>query len=185
LITEAQSKFKKEVVSFNREEFLVLDDKDAGLLSILAENCRAKNVDIAKKLKISEDVVRLRIKSLERRNIITGYTISVNEDKLGYESYQMLLEIDNMTDIVINKINYYVYTNPFIVFCARTSGKNNIVMNIYAKNRTHFNKILLEIRNALPEISSYEFQLSMKTHKEVFVPEQKLKEINVLNNKRR
>jgi DNA-binding Lrp family transcriptional regulator len=152
-----------------------LDEIDKRILVLLAENCRMKNVDIAKKIKIAEDVVRLRIKNLEKRNVITGYTISVSPEKLGYEAYQMLMTIENMTDAVIGKIKYYVQENPYVVFCTRMSGKHNMVMNIYARDRGHFNDILQDIRNTLPEISDYEFQFEMKTHKEVFVPEKKIK----------
>jgi Lrp/AsnC family transcriptional regulator for asnA, asnC and gidA len=177
LITEKPVReIKHAPVTFNKKQSLNLDSIDIGLLKILSRNCRTKNIIIAEELKISEDVVRLRIKSLEKRNIITGYTLSVNADKLGYAAYQMFLTIENMTNEAVNKVKYYAHTNPYIVFCARTSGKHNIVMNINAKNRQHFSNILLEIRNALPEIINYEFQLDMKTHKEVFVPEQKLKE---------
>jgi Lrp/AsnC family leucine-responsive transcriptional regulator len=168
LITEKQAKtLDRGIVSFDKKYALNLDNTDVGLLRILSKNCRTKNVDIASELKISEDAVRLRIKALEKKNIITGYTISVSEDRLGYEAYQMMITIENMNRDAVNKIKYYVHTNPYIVFCARTSGKHNIVMNINAKDRQHFSSIVLGIREALPEIMHYEF----------FVPEQRIKEM--------
>jgi DNA-binding Lrp family transcriptional regulator len=176
LITEkSAAEFKKSPLIYSRKSSLNLDVIDAGLLRILANDCRTKNVEISKRLKITEDVVRLRIKSLEKRNIISDYTLSVSEDKLGYEAYQMLMTIENMSDGVINKIKYYTQSNPYIVFCARMSGIHNLVANIHAKNRQHFNKLLQDIRKAIPEISDFEFLLSMQTHKEVIVPEQKIR----------
>jgi DNA-binding Lrp family transcriptional regulator len=178
-ISNMQNLSKKAIstTSFSKKNSFLefrIDEIDKSILVLLAENCRMKNVDIAKKVKISEDVVRLRIKNLERRNVISGYTISVAPERLGYEAYQMLVTIENMSDDVIGKIKYYVRENPYIVFCARMSGKHNMVMNIYARSRAHFSEILHEIRNTLSEISEYEFQFEMKTHKEVFVSEKKI-----------
>jgi DNA-binding Lrp family transcriptional regulator len=184
LITEKPSVYSKhKTVTFDQSNKLVLDVIDIKILSALASDCRTKNVDMAKSLHITEDVVRLRIRNLERRQVITGYTISVDTNKLGYEVYQMSVHIEQMTDIIINKIKYYVQTNPYIVYCSRTSGKYNIVMDINARNRTHFNTILLDVRNALPEIMDYEFQLDMKTHKEIFIPEERLKIRSNTNSK--
>jgi Lrp/AsnC family transcriptional regulator, regulator for asnA, asnC and gidA len=176
IITEKASAYSKhKVVTFDKSENKILDDIDIKIISMLAKNCRTKNIDMAKSFHVSEDIIRLRIRNLEKRQIITGYTISVDADKLGFEAYQMSINIEQMTDSVINKVKYYVQTNPYIVFCARTSGKYNLTLNIHAKNRIHFNEILLDIRNALPEIIDYEFQMDLKTHKEVFVPEEKIK----------
>jgi DNA-binding Lrp family transcriptional regulator len=176
LITEKPSSYSKhKIVTFDKPKRLFLDDIDVNIVSVLAKDCRTKNAEMAKALHVTEDVIRLRIKNLEKKQIITGYTISVDADKLGYEAYQMSVNIEQMTDNVINKIKYYVQTNPYIVFCARTSGRYNITINIHARNRAHFNTILLEIRAALPEIIDYEFQLGMKTYKEVFVPEERIK----------
>jgi len=175
LITEKTSQYNKDkIITFNKNTKINLDQTDMQIIQTLAQNSRTKNIEISKKLNISEDVVRLRIRNLEKKRIITGYTISLDAEKLGYEAYQIGLKIEQMTDDTINKIKYYTQTNPYIIFCTRTTGKNNIIINVHAKNRIHFNKILLDIRNNLPEIIDYEFQLNMKTHKEIFIPEQKI-----------
>jgi len=176
LITEKSLSYSKhKTVTFDQSVKLSLDAIDLKILSALTSNSRTKNVDLAKSLHITEDVVRLRIRNLEKKQVITGYTISVDINKLGYEVYQMSVQIEQMTNAIINKIKYYVQTNPYVVYCSRSSGKYNIVMDINAKNRMHFNNILLEIRAALPEIIDYEFQLELKTHKEIFVPDERIK----------
>jgi hypothetical protein len=39
----------------------------------------------------------------------------------------------------------------------------------------------LEIRAALPEIIDYEFQLELKTHKEIFVPDERI-QVGAISN---
>jgi DNA-binding Lrp family transcriptional regulator len=175
LITgKEQPYIKHKTVTFNKDKKIDLDSIDIALIAILSKDCRTKNIDMSKDLKISEDTVRLRIKNSEKKGIIAGYTLSISEEKLGFEAYQIGVKIEQMTDQAINKIKYYALTNPYLVFCVRTSGKYNIIMNIHAKNRQHFNEIMLDIRSNLPEIIDYQFELNMKTHKEVFVPEEKI-----------
>jgi len=176
LITEKPLSYNKnKIITFDKQTPLKLDMLDANILSILSKNCRTKNSDIAINLHVTEDVVRLRIKSLERRGIILGYTVSIDAEKLGYEAYQMSAKLDQMNDTVINKIKYYMQTSPYIIYCTRTSGKYDLIIDVHAKNRQHFNDLLLDMRNNLPEIIDYEFHLNMRTYKEVFVPDERIK----------
>ena len=57
---------------------LPIDEVDVRLLSKLRENARLSNVEIARALKISEATVRRRIKALEDKGIIQGYSCYLN-----------------------------------------------------------------------------------------------------------
>ena len=84
----------------------------------------------------------------------------------------LTVRMENLTINNLNKIREYVRTNPHIVFCARTSAKQNIFLNIYARNREHFSQILREFRQSFPnDIVDYDLNLSMRDIKEIFVPE--------------
>ena len=56
---------------------------------------RKSSLEIAKKLSITADTVRNRIKKLEARKIICGYKIGINLDKLGYTSYRVDLQLNS------------------------------------------------------------------------------------------
>ena len=160
------------IISFGEHEQIGVDEKDFLLLSELSKNCRIKNIDLAKKVKISEDMVRIRIRNLEKRKIIFGYTFVMDINRYGLESYYLNLHIENMTKETIAKIQYYVWNNPYIGYCARTAGKYNIIISLYAKGRKHFHELLLDIRkNLSSDLVHYEINLLMEEHKEVFLPE--------------
>jgi len=167
--------YDKNTVNFGKYK-VDLDALDSLILELLLKNARIKNIDIAKKLKANEDLIRLRIKKLIEKNIIRGFTLVLDTNKLGYEAYYMGLQVEQMNQETINKIRSYIQKNPYIMYCARTSGKYNIVMTINTKNREHFKKLLNEIRNEFSsELRGYEFQISLQDHKEIFVPEKYLK----------
>lgn len=61
------------------------DEIDLKILKILTENARTPYTEIARVLGLSEAAVRKRIKKLERKGVIEGYTIKINYKLLGYK----------------------------------------------------------------------------------------------------
>ena len=57
---------------------------DLKILSLLQEDCRLSFNKIAKKLGISVGTAFNHVKSLEKKGIISGYTLTLDSGKLGY-----------------------------------------------------------------------------------------------------
>lgn len=57
---------------------LPVDDLDLSILCILRENARTSNLELAKMLNVSEATIRRRIKNMEERGIIRGYSALIN-----------------------------------------------------------------------------------------------------------
>jgi DNA-binding Lrp family transcriptional regulator len=171
LIYEKEEQYKP-ITFRGKVKEISLDEKDALMLSELSKNCRIKNSELATLINLSEDMVRIRIKKLEDKGIILGYTLVIDTNALGFESYYVGLKIENMIKEVSDKIRYYVSTNPYITFAARTAGRYDVVFTISTKNRQHFRDILSDINNKLGEnVLNYEFLLNIDEHKEIFVSE--------------
>ena len=62
----------------------MLDIKDKKILYQLDLNSRQNFNQIAKKVKLSKDIVNYRIKKLEKENYILGYQTIINFQKIGY-----------------------------------------------------------------------------------------------------
>ncbi len=63
--------------SFDKN-LLPVDDLDLSILCALRENARISNLELAKLLGVSEATVRRRIKMLEDKGIISGYSALIN-----------------------------------------------------------------------------------------------------------
>lgn len=158
-------------VTFSGQEHISLDDKDFIILHELAHNCRATIVALARSTKLSEDTVRQRIHSLEKNNVINGYTILLDAAACNYELYYLRFLVEQFTPEISSKFNYYVWTNPYITFCCETVGNYNIVLTIAAQNHKHFLDILLDIRKHFGTLlTDYEFQIIVRELKVVYVP---------------
>ncbi|UCE14552.1 MAG: winged helix-turn-helix transcriptional regulator, partial [Candidatus Heimdallarchaeota archaeon] len=62
-----------------------IDSIDHKIIQFLKKNGKISRRKIAEELKISPQTVQNRIKALQERGIILGYTIITNEKKIGKE----------------------------------------------------------------------------------------------------
>ncbi|MGH7663701.1 MAG: Lrp/AsnC family transcriptional regulator [Gemmatimonadaceae bacterium] len=61
----------------------MIDDIDAHILSILQDNARTPNAEIARQLGMAPSAILERIRKLEERGIIDGYAVRLNARALG------------------------------------------------------------------------------------------------------
>lgn len=80
----------------NQREFL--DKKDIELINLLCLNARDRIIDLAYKLKLKEDEVRYRIKSLIKREIILGFHARTDKTFMGSTRYLTLIKVKNNLD---------------------------------------------------------------------------------------
>lgn len=62
----------------------MIDDIDAKILSILQENARTPNAEIARRLEMAPSAVLERIRKLEARGVIRGYEARLDPKAVGY-----------------------------------------------------------------------------------------------------
>lgn len=61
-----------------------IDDIDSRILGILQGNARITNVDVARQVEMAPSAVLERIRKLEDRGFIKGYSTRLNANALGY-----------------------------------------------------------------------------------------------------
>ncbi len=61
----------------------IFDDVDAEILEILQENARTSNAEVARRLNMAPSAIFERIRKLEERGVIEGYTVRLNPQALG------------------------------------------------------------------------------------------------------
>ncbi|ADC66618.1 transcriptional regulator, AsnC family [Ferroglobus placidus DSM 10642] len=120
-----------------------MDERDRKIVEILVKNGRATLTEIAKELGISEAAVRKRLKNLEERGIIKGYTAIIDYEKAGYGVISLTgvdTEPDKFLDVA-KKLKDYDFVKSLYI----TSGDHMIMAEIVAKNGDELTKILSEI----------------------------------------
>lgn len=121
-----------------------LDATDQSILDMLIENTRTPFTDIAKKHGISAGTVHVRVKKMEEAGIITGSSLRLDYNKLGYSFIAYVgiyLQKTSQTQFVLERINEI----PSVTVAHVTTGKFNIFCKIRAKNTTHAKDIIYKL----------------------------------------
>ncbi len=135
-----------------KNEKIEVDRIDRKILNELSMNARIDKARLAKKLGLTYAVIRYRIKQLENKKIITGYGVDIDQNKIGYEFYKLLLYLSNFTEDDEKKLLNFCKLHPNVYHFISCLGKWNAEINIEAKNNEHYRKIVSELNEKFPEL---------------------------------
>ncbi|MFX1387110.1 MAG: Lrp/AsnC family transcriptional regulator [Promethearchaeota archaeon] len=141
----------------------VLDEIDRNILRILQEDARKSYREIQDKLGISIGTIHNRIAKLKKNGVIEGYTLKLNNEKLGYKlTFLIRINCDGkFTEEILNEIK----DTPEVCSVFHTTGEqsaalicrfkesedvHNFIRELNKKEyitRTNSNMILKEYKN--------------------------------------
>ena len=113
---------KPNKLTSKKTENVKFDKIDIKILSTLNENAWNNYVKIAEKIGLTPNAINNRIKNLERKGVITGYTISLDWKKLGWELYGLQLKIIRFENDINNKLITHFKENSKVVFYYKYLG---------------------------------------------------------------
>jgi DNA-binding Lrp family transcriptional regulator len=141
---------------------LTLDDTDQKLLSLLRSNARISIVHLAKKLGLARATVQNRLRRLEEREIILGYTVLIGSEIENPEVRAfMAIGVESVKEArVIEKLR----GNPQVSAVHHTTGHWDLIAEIHADSLASYNKIVGAIR-LIEGVTSTETNLLLDSYK--------------------
>jgi len=142
-----------------------LDKKDCIILNILQENCRTTLTSIAKKVNLSIDSVRKRIKKME--NVIFHPRIQIRPRSLGFNYIvDVKIKFNNHSNEEINKLINYLQKHSRVAEIFSVGGEWDLSLVIVAKDATDFNNITLNIKKRFGKIiNSWSGSTTLRAYK--------------------
>lgn len=135
-----------------KPSMIILDDIDKKLLSLLSQNCRLSTVELALKLSLSSDTVKERIKKLEKSGIIIGYTVSIENKVIGFENYEVMVKLQNMTFQKQKEILSFCQQKSNIQFLINFLGNWDLDIVINVRNNDELQAIIVEFRDRFYDV---------------------------------
>ncbi|MFL6364178.1 MAG: Lrp/AsnC family transcriptional regulator [Nitrososphaeraceae archaeon] len=142
----------------------VLDDVNLRIIDILSKDSSTPFVEIAKRIGISDATVHLRVRRLTAAGIVTKFTISVDNNLLGYDHLafirinlkpgfadQVTEELSNIEEV----LEIHEMHNAFDLF-----------LKIRAKNLSDIRDIIEKKIRRLPNVLETQLMTVLKTSKE-------------------
>lgn len=137
-----------------------IDKTDKQILSLLIRDARMPFTEIAKLIGTSPGTVHGRVKKLEARKIITGATLSVNYEAVGYgfTAYTGIILGRTMESTkVINKLRLI----PEVTVAHISSGQFGLFCKIRCKDTKHAKDVIFKI-NGIEGIVRTETMISLE-----------------------
>ncbi len=148
-----------------------MDDIDKKVLSIIGIDARIPLVDIARKVNLSADTVGMRIRKMEKAQIIQNYILLPNTSLLQQTSYKIMFALRNLTLERERTFFEYAKTQPNIWFHSKSLGKWDLEINLDVDDANQFRNIMMEIKSTFSDIiKEYNTLQISKVHKFNFYP---------------
>lgn len=127
-----------------------IDELDWKIIETYSNNVRQSSLEIAKKLHVSADTVRARIKKLEQRKIITGYKIGLNLEPLGFVSYRIDLQL--LSTHRNKEIFEFCKLHKNMYQINKSIGGADFEIEAIVKDLNHLLSLIDEIKNRFKDV---------------------------------
>jgi len=124
-----------------------LDLKDKKILTLLDENARLSNSQIAKRVGLSKPAVEYRLKRFEKNNVIFEFYTVIDFTKLGYSQYKIYFKFQDTTLRDEKAIIDYWINDKNSIWVAQIRGRWDLAVSILAISNFEFGKILSKFMN--------------------------------------
>lgn len=149
----------------------VPDSKDMKILKIIGDDARTPLIDIARKVGMSQGMVRYRLEAM-KENLIVAFVPTLNYEALGYTMYALLLNIHVLKEEDDKRLQEFFYNNDSILWAIGAIGRFNVLVNVCCRKESEFQKMLNDIRHEFPEsIKEYELLHAVEEYKYTYTPE--------------
>ena len=124
----------------------MIDPIDYKLLELLQANGRASQMDLAKRIGLSQPAVAERIRKLEEQGTITGYTALVDARSVGKDITAFIGVFTNHP-----RHNYSFARRisglPEVLECYRVAGTDSYLLKVKTENTSSLDELIAHIRH--------------------------------------
>ena len=122
-----------------------MDNTDKKLLSLLRTNARMSTSELARRLDLSRSTVQTRLKRLEQRKVIAGYTVQYGGDfeKKLIRAHVLIKVVQKLTGKVYVSLNHI----PQISALYSISGDYDLIAVISTESTEELSALLDQVVN--------------------------------------
>lgn len=147
------SKFfgEKETIKEKKKKDIKLDDTDLSLLKILRNNARIDYVTLSTEIKLTPEAISRRVKRLKENTIVNQFYIFPDLTRLGFEHYNVQINLENIEDEKEKKITNYLQNHKSVSFIYKPISHWDIEFGVFVKNPGELRDFMLQLRTLHPE----------------------------------
>jgi DNA-binding Lrp family transcriptional regulator len=141
-----------------------IDAVDLKIIDILGEDSSTTFVDIAKQIGVSDATIHIRVRRLREAGIIGNFTISVDNNRLGYDHLAFMgINVEpGFAEDVTNDLS----SLQEILEIHEMHNRFDLLLKIRAKDLNELRDIVVNKVRTLPHILETDLMTILKTRKE-------------------
>jgi Lrp/AsnC family leucine-responsive transcriptional regulator len=147
----------------------MIDEKDARILEILQQDGRATNVELARAVELTPSATLERVRKLEERGLIKGYTalLDAHALDLGLVAF-IFMRVDDQDDLVgrAEKTAEALAALPSVLELHHLAGEDCFLVKVRARDTDDLYRILRDEFGQFKAIKGTRTTIVLKTVKE-------------------
>jgi len=143
------------------------DRIDRQILSLLQENGRITNVELAERVGLTAPPCLRRVRALEEAGAIRGYHAELDAAQLGFPiTVFAMVSLRSQAEQDLAAFEDHVAGIPEIRECHMLNGEIDFILKIVASDLKSFQDILTTHLTPAPNVTSVKTSLTIRTSKE-------------------
>lgn len=122
-----------------------MNEKDSKILIKLFENSRQSIRQISKDIRLSKERVSARITEMENNNIIKGYSLKIDYEKLKLFEFVIFIRLKNLSKKTTDSMINFLEKNEYTTWIGKAFGKYDFKISILVSDLSQINIFIEEI----------------------------------------
>lgn len=132
----------------------MLDAIDCQILTLLQDDGRISNAELARRIDLSPPATYMRLKALEDQGYVRRYVALLEPEKLGFDLLcfvQVTLQIHSLAQI--QSFRTAIQGMPEVLECHHVTGEYDYLLKVVVRNRKDLETFLLERLTPTPGVA--------------------------------
>jgi len=154
----SKKQYEKKIIISGDREYISTNEIEKKILNYLNDGTKVNFAKMAQKLNTTSKTIISKIKTLENKKIIKGYSINTNHKNLNLERYYLFLKFHIKELQEDSKFQKFIENSPNIIEFLKIFGEWDRILIIEVNNSEEFKKILFKLKEEFSEsIKDYDF----------------------------
>lgn len=141
-----------------------LDDLDRAILRLLRVDGRRPNAEIAKEVGLSPSACLRRIKIMEDRGVIRGYTVITGPQEEDERGVDVVVEVtlERQTDEYLSRFEKAIRQCPEVRECFLMAGEADYWVRLRTESVAAYESVHVEVLSRLPGVTRISSNFAMR-----------------------
>ena len=142
---------------------LYIKEIDSRILAQLQENARLSNVDLSKRINLSQSPCLRRVKKLEDAGVIKGYFALIDQNAVGLPvSVFVSVSLEKQIESALELFEKTIKSRPEVMECYLMTGDADYLLRVVAKDLSAYERFVLDHLTRIKGVSSIKSSFALK-----------------------